>query len=405
MGTMMEEQRYARYTIVDITISGKNVTTSLKPYLLDFTFNDKLSTEVDSINLTLDDRDELFCNEWMPMTGDRIEVTIRCFNWSEDDDEQWLNCGIFEIQTVEDSGPPNKVTIEAVSSLNSNIRREIRSRKWQSSTFRAICLEIARANGLQLRFIDAPLKDAKGNIIAEDGEDLEVAAIDQTEQTDLGFLSKLADDNGYLLKLDPETLTICSREYLETQDPIIAISKSEISNRKSGRQAFDLYKEAKASYFDPNKRKRINASTTAKKAKYVLKNNPELQAKWDKGKKGSKAKGKKNIPVTTVSYLDQANIYGGGKVLVIRQKFKDEKQALRVAEALLRRKNSGEWKISGDIKGNPFLMAGVVVQITEYGQFNGRYFIENTTHTVTKSGYRTSFIAHRVYGDIVYDNS
>lgn len=392
----------ARSTIVEITIEGKNVTTDLKPYLLDFTFNDKLSVEVDSINLTLDDRDELFCGDWLPEKGDRIDVTIRCFNWGEDGDtEEWLDCGIFEVQSAKDTGPPNKVTIEAVSSLNSNIRREIKSRKWKDSTLKAICAEIAKQNGLKLKFINAPLKDENGNVIAEDGEDLEVAAIDQNEQTDLGFLAKLVDDNGYVLKIDPETLTVCSQEYLETQDPIMAISKLDILNRESGTQAFDLYKEAKASYFDPNKNKRIHAKTTAKQAKYNFKNNAELAAKFGSKSKSKSSTKEKRIPVSTTSYLDKANIYGGGKVLIIRQKFRDEKHALQVAKTMLRKKNSGEWKISGDVMGNPFLMAGVVVEIIDYGKYNGRYFIESTTHKVI-NGYTTSFVAHRVYGDIIY---
>lgn len=399
----MDEEKYARFTIVDITIAGKKVTTSLKPYLLDFTFNDKLSTEVDSINLTLDDRDELFCNQWMPMTGDRIEVSIQCFNWDIFDDPI-LNCGIFEIQTVEDSGPPNRVTIEAVSSLNSNIRRKIKSRKWQSSTFKTICQEIATNNELKLKFVAAPLTDENGKVIAEDDDDLEIAAIDQTEQTDLGFLGKLAEDNGYVLKIDPETLTVCSQEYLETQEPLLGISKDDIAQRKSGRQAFDLYKEAKASYFDPNKNKKVSAKVSAKQAQYVFKHNKELAAKYNKGKSGRSKKPPK-IPVTTLSYLDQANIYGGGKVLIIRQKFKNEAQALDRAKIMLRRKNSGEWKISGEVMGNPYLRAGVVVDVYDYGQYDGRYYIENTTHKVTKSGYRTSFVSHRVYGEVEDDNN
>ena len=46
--------------------------------------------------------------------------------------------------------------------------------------------------------------------------------------------------------------------------------------------------------------------------------------------------------------------------------------------------------------GNPFLMAGIVIEITDYGQFNGFYYVEKTTHSVTK-GYRTHFEAHKVF--------
>jgi phage protein D len=53
--------------------------------------------------------------------------------------------------------------------------------------------------------------------------------------------------------------------------------------------------------------------------------------------------------------------------------------------------------------GNPALMAGITVDIVDYGQFSGRYYIESTTHSVGSSSYRTSFTAHRVLGDLAND--
>ena len=92
-------------TIVEIAIAGKNVTKDLAPYLLEVTFNDKTNSEVDDITIRLDDRDELF-------SGD-------------------CACGSFEIDLITDFGPPNTVEIKAVSILNSSIRHQLNSRKWE----------------------------------------------------------------------------------------------------------------------------------------------------------------------------------------------------------------------------------------------------------------------------------
>lgn len=388
---MSEIAKTARKAKVEIKIAGKNVSTDLAPYLISYNFNDKTSTEVDDITLTIDDRDELFVSDWMPERGDKIEVSIKCDNWSDNDSEEELYCGVFEIDLVTESGPPNKFEIKAVSIFNSNIRRVIHTNKWEHTTLKAVCEAIVSRNQMKLIF---------------SGDDVDFDVCDQIEQSDLQFLGKLADDNDFMLKIDDDTLYVLSREELENQPPQLVISKCDINNRRAGAQGFDLYKEAKASYYDPTKKKTHIAKVSHKKARFTLTDNSEWTAAHSTPNKAHKPTAttakKKPEPTTTKSYLDQANIYGGGKVLHIRQKFHSAKEAETTALALLRKKNRGEWIISGDVMGNPALMAGITVDIVDYGQFSGRYYIDSTTHSVGNS-YRTSFTSHRVLGDITND--
>ncbi|TXI98960.1 MAG: hypothetical protein E6Q32_09140 [Neisseriales bacterium] len=373
----------ARRSSITISIDGQNVSADLAPYLKTVLFNDKTSAEVDDITVTLDDRDELFCDEWMPMTGDSLEVEIICENWASEGEVQSLYCGSMEIDIIEEKGPPNEISIKAVSSFNSSIRKTLNTKKWQKSTLQSICKEIASKHGLAFEFIPYLEEDKKG---------IQIEAIDQTDQSDLAFIAKLADDNDYVLKLDPEKLIVCAQSYLETQEPIISISKYDIFNRIAGRQGFNLYKEVKASYFCPKQKKNISARASHKD---VVLNNPE----WIKAHtKPKKTKNKKNnkvpaIPTKPVSFF--AN-NGGSKVLIIRQKFKSEAEALKTAKAKLAQKNRGEWKVSGEVMGNPFLMAGVVIEITDYGQYSGFYYVETTTHSRIGSGYRTNFVSHKI---------
>lgn len=374
----------ARNSYVQISIEGKNVTGDLAPYLLGFTFNDKTSVEVDDLTITLDDRDELFTNEWMPERGDKIEATIWANDWDAQGDKDSLYCGEFEIDLVVESGPPNKIEIKAVSSLNSGIRRTIYTEKWEHTTLKEVCESIAETHGMQLKF---------------SGDDVDLEVCDQTETTDLKFLSQLADDNDFMLKLDGDTLFVLSQVELECAAPTLIISKHDISNRNAGAKGYDLYKECKATYYDPNKKKTQTAKVNHKAASMaeLAKTNQEWVQAHTVVKKG-KAKAK-NVPTTTESYLDKANVNGGGKVLHIRQRFKNAAEAERKALAALRRKNRGEWVISGEVMGNVELMAGITVEIVDYGRYSGRYYIESTTHAKT-TGYRTSFVAHRCLGKI-----
>ncbi len=152
---MLDTAKTARKAKVEIKIAGKNVSADLAPYLTSYNFNDKTSTEVDDITLTIDDRAELFVSDWMPERGDKIEVSIKCDNWSDNDSEEELYCGVFEIDLVTESGPPNKFEIKAVSTFNSNIRRVINTSKWEHTTLKAVCEAIVSRNQMKLIFCHA----------------------------------------------------------------------------------------------------------------------------------------------------------------------------------------------------------------------------------------------------------
>lgn len=377
----------ARKTKVEITLDGKNVSGDLAPYLKSLTFEDKTSNEVDEITITIDDRDELFCDAWMPMIGDSLEVSIKCYDWDDSDDEQTLYCGSFEIDLVTESGPPSTVEIKAVSLFNSDIRRTINSRKWQKTSLKSICEDIAKRHGLKYKFVSESIIE-NGKTIAVDDDTVEITETSQNDQSDLDFVVKLADDNGYVVKLDDEYLTLCSQTYLETQKPLLTISKYEISGRSSGRQGFNLYKEAVARYFCPKSKKGISKKVSHSE----IINNPEWLKEHTKPR-SSKAKKVQTIPTKPVSFFAKN---GGSRTLIIRQKFNSIQEAERIAKAQLAKKNSGEWKISGSVMGNPFLMSGICIEIVDYGQFDGVYYVETTTHS-RSNGYKTSFVAHKAH--------
>jgi len=384
-------------TRLRISIAGKNVSTNLAPYITVFTFNDKTSNEVDDISFTLEDREnddadesgDLFINSWFPTRGDEVEVAILTYHREGLDDAEELDCGTFEIDLVSHSAPPNLFSIHAVSNFNSSIRREIHNHKWEKTTLFNICQSIAQGNGLKLVF---------------EGEDEDISSVDQTDQTDLQFLAKLAEDNDFMIKLTTETLFIVSQVQLESAAPVMQISRFDMKSCSAAAQAFDLYKEAVARYWSPktNKLHHAKVSHGDVSKEQVAKINSEYAREHQKTtahRPSNNNKPHKNEKLVTEHYLDKANIYGGGKTLNIRQRFDNAAEAAKVASSRLKQKNRGEWRMEGTLPGNPFLMAGVTVDVVDYGVYSGRYYIESTTHSVNK-GYTTSFTAHRVLGEV-----
>lgn len=389
----METQNLkASRTIVDITIDGKNVTGYLNEYLIGVTFNDKTSCEVDDITITLEDRDEKFSDEWMPMIGDPLTVQIVTTNI--DGSQDILECGDFEIDLVTDSGPPNICQIKAVNTVNSPIRKVLRSKQWKNMTLGAICEQIANTYQLKYQFIGADITE-NGKVIAIDDDNMDISEVNQSEQSDLAFLVKLADDYGYVVKLDDEQLILCAQDYLEAQEPTASFDKDELANRQAGRQGFDIYKEVTVRYISPKTKKVKKARAKAVDPNMAIYNKEWLAAhsKQKQSSKKSTAKKSDKTPTKPLSYF--AN-NGGSKTLVIRQYFSSDKAAEKFARAQLQKKNRGEWKLSAEVKGEVSLLAGTVIYIDNYGQYEGLYYVEETTHSVGTNGYRTSFTAHKV---------
>ncbi|MGZ9233918.1 MAG: phage late control D family protein [Anaerolineales bacterium] len=82
--------------------------------------------------------------------------------------------------------------------------------------------------------------------------------------------------------------------------------------------------------------------------------------------------------------------------IVVDKPMHSEKEAMKVAQGLLKNRLKEMVKASGTCIGLPDLRAGRKVVIEGLGsRFSGTYFIDNSTHSINDSGYITKFNAHR----------
>lgn len=379
---------HARSARLDISIAGKNVSTSLEPYMIDFKVTDKTNEEIDDLSITMDDREGLFAGDWQPERGDSITCAIICENWEKPGDKIRVEFGKFEIDEVETKAPPSVVEIKAVSAINSAIRRQLVNKAWEKITFEKMVSEIAAKHKLDYLF---------------DAEDFEIDRLDQNDQSDLSLLAKVCDDNGLKVKIVDDTLIIFSEEDYEAKDVAFQLSKHELSEYSFKCQSHDVYKECKVQYYDP-KTKKAKKSTVGyqynsdlnkqKKAPYVA------NADLNKPRASSGAKKAKKPHYGSYTFLDQANAKGGGKTLVIRQKVHSEKEAEKLAKARLREKNKGEWTANLSTMGNKHYVAGVVFELLDCGRHGGCYLVDTATHSLSRSsGYTVDIEAHRVLGE------
>lgn len=86
-----------------------------------------------------------------------------------------------------------------------------------------------------------------------------------------------------------------------------------------------------------------------------------------------------------------------GQVLEVNEKVSTREEARQLAMKRLRQKNKSEYKASFTLSGDTRLVAGVTVEVSGYGAFDGKYIIETATHSISKSGgYKTNITLRRV---------
>lgn len=226
----------ARRARVQISYNGKDITKDLAPYLKQFEYSDSSEDKSDDLQITLEDRDMLWCGDWYPEKGATIEATIIV---TDDGKETSLPCGSFEIDEVESTGPPNEVKIKAVSvPLSSGIRHEAHSKPWENASLASIAGDIAKNAGLELFF------DSK--------DDSKFDRVDQVRQGDLAFLQELCQRTGHSLKVTDKKLVVFDAAEYEKTASVLTLKKGQdnIKSYKFASKNLSPYKSATNEYRD-----------------------------------------------------------------------------------------------------------------------------------------------------------
>ncbi|END4895123.1 phage late control D family protein [Citrobacter freundii] len=157
-----------------LTLDGEDITQNFSDRLIGLTMTDNRGFEADQLDIALDDTDGLV---ELPPRGTSLTLWL---GWQG---SALVNKGSFTVDEIEHRGAPDTLTIRGRSadfrgSLNS--RRE---QSWHDTTLGVIVETIAQRNKLTASVADA-LKA------------IAIPHIDQTQESDAAFLSRLAERNG-----------------------------------------------------------------------------------------------------------------------------------------------------------------------------------------------------------------
>lgn len=153
-----------------LKVNSKDVTANIRDRLISLTLTDNRGFEADQLDVELDDADGQLA---MPVRGAVVTLFL---GWKG---QALIGKGSFTVDEVEHHGAPDTMTIRARSadfrgSLNS--RREV---SYHETTLGDIVTQIAGRNKLK-------------PMLADGFAGIAVAHIDQTQETDAKFLTRLA---------------------------------------------------------------------------------------------------------------------------------------------------------------------------------------------------------------------
>lgn len=345
---------------------GKDTDLSddIAPYFLSLSYTDNLSNSADDVTLTLEDRAALWSHEWMPDRGAQLDVTIQTLNWDTlIEGLKTLPLGAFEIDEIELSSLPSVVQIKGLSIIGTaQLRGVEHNRAWENVTLQKVCQDIADANGLQL-FYDCD-------------DEIKLERTEQNYQSDLEFLQKLCTDNGLALKVAADKLIVFDEYKYESADPVIIIRHPRMAAVPTQQET------AGQEQPQPIIINKLESYRFKIKTRDVYK---ACHLKYQKGKKDA-------VIEATFTAPDKKD--SDGLTLEISDQADSIPDAERIAKKKLRDKNKEEITGSMTMRGNLNLVAGIVVQVEGFGQFDGKFIIVKATHDLS-DGYTTSIDIRR----------
>ena len=322
--------------------NGIDITESLLPDLLEFSYEDKETNEAEEITIRLKDESGKWSNNWQPSGGDVIKAWILPGTVDGADKSRALYCGEFYVDEMSISGMPRVFEMKAVSiPLNKPIRRKQKTRAWEKKTLREIAAQIAADADIKLLFSsdENPTYDRE----------------EQNEESDLTFLARLCEDKGLSIKVTTSKLVIFDQKSYESKKPIktLTLGVSNVLSYSFTMQQSETYRSCVVQYSDP---------------------------KQDK--------------VITYTYEDPL-ADENGQEYTVNERVKSLDEAKKLAMAKMRKLNARKTTGSITVVGDTSLVAGCVIACKGYGKVDGNFIIENASHSVG-GGYTTALTLRRV---------
>lgn len=340
----------ARRIKLNIEYEGKNITQEISKNLISCSQSDSLNA-LDSLDLTIENRDLLWLDSWLPNKGDSIKTFLELENW-ENIGKVQHNMGIFYVDSLELSGTPDTINIKAISyDINSDIVDKKENKVWENVDFKTILKEISKNRGIDL--------------ICDIDFNRKYKRLEQKLESDFNFIKKLCEEAGINFKLFNNKIIVFEEEKYEKKDAKITLTRKDLKNYRFSTDDNDSYSGCVISYYDYKTKKKIEKKISIKeRKKYKKKNKRILFINEDKH--------------LNVKNQKELNLH-------LRE----------IAKKALQNKNKKEVKASISFLGKEKLLSvGDTINIEDFGFFDGKYMIDNLN--INLISYEISAELHKI---------
>ena len=259
----------------------------------------------------------------------KINAVITAMNVDGNGTDKVLDCGRFELDSVRFTTPPNRLEMNATSlSYESSLRKTKRTNGYSGTYLRDIAEGIAKSGGYEMMYVSA-FNPYYSYILQDDISDID-------------FLHQRCEASGLRLKVTDGIIVIYDSGDMDSREAEITISMGDGSYESISMEStlsMTAYSSCHVSYEDDN--------GTTYEATFT--------------------------PPTG---------YSEGEVLEVKEQVGSNDEAMELAVRRLRKANKGE--ITGKIKmpGNPDMVAGINIVLSGFGDFDGKYSVDKSTHKI-----------------------
>lgn len=225
-----------------ITANNKPLNALISSRIISVTVTDNRANEADELSIVLDDSDGAL---ELPKRG--VKLNCKMGYLGEDIHDK----GDFVVDETEWSGTPDLITVKASSANFKSKIKEAKSKSYHRKKFGEIASEVAKNHELTL-------------VMTDDLKAINLAHVDQTNESDLNLLQRLAKQNGAEMAVKKDRLLIFKAGSAKTASgkdlPAITLTRNDGDQfRYSEQDRESDHTGVSASYQDTGKAKREKA--------------------------------------------------------------------------------------------------------------------------------------------------
>ncbi len=361
-----------------LSLQEKDITQNIRKRLISLSLTDNRGFEADQLDIELDDSDGLMV---MPQ---RNAVLALSLGWKG---AALTPKGLFTVDEVEHHGSPDTLTIRARSADFRGSLNTRRDESYHDTTLSHIVQKVAARNALKAT-------------LAAGLSTIKVSHIDQTQETDAAFLTRLASlngavavvKNGSLLFMRPGNGTTVNGKPL----PVFTLTRQDGDRHSFSIADRDAYTGVTASWLNTKQPKPQKVKLQRKPKEQHLRALQHPNAKPAASKKSGKP-----VEEKKGEYLVGAE----DNVFVIPKVYANKAAAMRAAQSKWEKLQRGAAEFSLSLAmGRANITPETPVRVSGFKAVIDAqdWIVSKVTHSLSNSGFTTALEFEVLLSDVTY---